>query len=43
MISFIRSIGSLTDIWKSEGQNLLKPLALNGTVLYDAILDGMLV
>ena len=33
--------GTLVDWWKSEGPPLLKALSLNGTFVYDAVLDSL--
>ena len=33
--------GILVDWWKSEGPPLLKALSLNGTFVYDAVLDSL--
>ena len=33
--------GTLVDWWKSEGPPLLKTLSLNGTFVYDAVLDSL--
>jgi len=32
---------TLVDLWKSEGPPLLKTLSLNGTPVYDAVLDSL--
>lgn len=33
--------GTLVELWKSEGPPLLKFLSLNGTFVYDAVLDSL--
>ena len=41
MISIILSMKDFIDIWKLNGKEIIKHFGLNGTVLYDAILDGI--